>query len=132
MTEIFKILIIYPIFLIFIFVPFPVFNKINNKLNLDLLTVNLIINCNILLFFSLSGIDANYFIIITIIYSLTPVATISFFTDSSRLYFGSAHHWAKVLVFIAILYAWKINWSNDSKVNLRFGLVLRAILVFFH
>tara|TARA_Y100000389_G_scaffold135885_1_gene133418 strand:+ start:6497 stop:7768 length:1272 start_codon:yes stop_codon:yes gene_type:complete len=56
MTEILKILIIYPIFLIFIFVPFPVFNKINNKLNLDLLTVNLIINCNILLFFSLTGI----------------------------------------------------------------------------
>ena len=52
MTEILKILIIYPIFLIFIFVPFPVFNKINNKINLDLLTVNLIINCNILLFFT--------------------------------------------------------------------------------
>ena len=53
MIEISKILLIFPIFLIFIFVPFPIFDKMKNKLNIELLNFNLIINCNILLVLSL-------------------------------------------------------------------------------
>ncbi len=69
MTEIFKIITIYPIFLIFIFVPFPVFDKINNKLNLDFLSLNLITNCNILLFFSLFGIKIkDYQLLLILLY----------------------------------------------------------------
>lgn len=69
MTEILKIITIYPIFLIFIFVPFPVFDKINNKLNLDFLSLNLITNCNILLFFSLFGIKIkDYQLLLILLY----------------------------------------------------------------
>ena len=53
MSELLKIILVFPLFLIFIYVPFPIFNKANSEIKLSFLTYNLIINCNIFLFFSL-------------------------------------------------------------------------------
>ena len=71
MTEIYKILFIFPFFLIFIFVPFHVFNKINNKLKLEYLSLNLIINCNLLLIISLTNLKIiDYQLILIISYTI--------------------------------------------------------------
>ena len=76
---------------------------------------------------------AYYFLLIMIIYSLTvPSATISIFTDNSRFYLGSAHHWAKALIFIVLYYCWYINWPKDKKIRVNniFLLIVFAFIIF--
>ena len=71
MTEIYKIVFIFPFFLIFIFVPFYVFDKINNKLKLEYLSLNLITNCNLLLVISLTNLKiSDYQLLLIILYLL--------------------------------------------------------------
>ena len=71
MSEIIKIILIFPLFLIFIFAPLSVFNKSNKEINLSYLNYNLIINCNILLILSFFPIPIkDYQIILITLYFL--------------------------------------------------------------
>ena len=57
MTEIIKIILIFPIFLLFLSSPINLFNNNKTKINFENLNYNLLLNCNILLvlsFFSIS------------------------------------------------------------------------------
>ena len=68
MIEIIKIILVFPLFLFFIYVPFPILEKRDNENRLSFLAFNLIINCNIFLFLSLLPISIkeyqNMFIIL--------------------------------------------------------------------
>jgi|TARA_B100000767_G_C19732897_1_gene522579 hypothetical protein len=67
MTEIIKIFLVFPVFLIFLLMPLSIFNKNNNQLNLNNLSLNLIINLNILLIFSFTSIPINSYQVIFLI-----------------------------------------------------------------
>jgi len=69
------------------------------------------------------------FLLINLIYSvLVPSSTISFFTDNSKLYFGAAHHWIKIIIYLLILYIWSLHLSisktNYSMVFFGFSMFL--------
>ncbi len=71
MNEIIKIILIFPIFLLFLSVPINIFKSSNNQINLNLLIFNLIINLNILLLFSFFPIPIkNYQLVLLGIYLL--------------------------------------------------------------
>ena len=71
MNEIIKIILIFPLFLIFIYAPFSALNKNDKENNLNYLAYNLIINCNVLLFFSFLPIPIDkYQNILIILYFL--------------------------------------------------------------
>tara|TARA_B100001250_G_C19762930_1_gene773360 strand:+ start:107 stop:1414 length:1308 start_codon:yes stop_codon:yes gene_type:complete len=71
MNEIIKIILIFPLFLLFLSSPIYLFNNTSKKINLEHLNYNLILNCNILLVLSFFSISIkNYQIILIIIYIL--------------------------------------------------------------
>ncbi len=71
MIEISKIFLIFPIYLLFICAPLQIYDKVNNKLNINFLSFNLIINCNILLLLSLTNFKIqDYQLFLFIIYVL--------------------------------------------------------------
>ena len=67
MIEIFKIIFIFTIFLIFVSSPLNIFNKINKEIKLNYLNCNLIINFNILLLLSIVNIPIQNYQLIYII-----------------------------------------------------------------
>ncbi len=71
MNEIIKIILIFPIFLLFLSVPINIFKSTNSQINRNFLIFNLIINLNILLLFSFFPIPIeNYQLILLGIYLL--------------------------------------------------------------
>ena len=116
MIEIFKILLIFPIFLIFIFVPFPIFDKVNNKLNTEFLNFNLIINCNILLVLSLINLKIrDYQLFLFILY----ISLFSYHLIKSKAKFLIIRNDLSILFFSFFIFgcviASKLDLGWDAK-----------------
>ena len=107
MNEIFKIIIIFTIFFIFISSPLNIFNKINKEIKINYLSYNLVINFNILLLISLINIPIENYQLIYIVIC--------------------------ILLFFYSLIISKTNFKNFKKKNLinfsifYFSLIILAI-----
>ena len=84
MIEIFKIIIIFTVFLVFISGPLNIFNKVNKKIKINFLKYNLVINFNILLLLSLINIPIKNY---QTIYMLILILLFSYSIFISRIDF---------------------------------------------
>ena len=113
MIEVFKIISIFSIFYLFLIFPINTFNKKNIVLNYDLYSLNLLINLNILLFFSLLPIPIeNYQNIYLLLFFLAFIYKI-FNLDFKNLFYNQP---AFLVFFLSFLI---ISLSVAS--NLEFG-----------
>ena len=113
MIEVFKIISIFSIFYLFLIFPINTFNKKNIVLNYDLYSLNLLINLNILLFFSLLPIPIeNYQKIYLLLFFLAFIYKI-FNLDFENLFYNQS---AFLVFFLSFLI---ISLSVAS--NLEFG-----------
>jgi hypothetical protein len=117
MSEIIKIILVFPLFLLFIYAPLPVLNKDDNRSNLNHLAYNLIISCNILLFLSFLPlpIDA-YQNILIILYLLIFTCTAFVY----KIKFNKKSHKNLILFFLsffilACVIANDLNLGWDAK-----------------
>ena len=112
MNEIIKIILIFPIFLLFLSVPINIFKSSNNQINLNLLIFNLIINLNILLLFSFFPIPIeNYQLILLSIYLL--IFLYYLFSNKLNLHSLTKKSYLNFLILFFTFIILSINISNQ-------------------
>ena len=117
MIEIIKIILIFPLFLVFAYTPFSILDKGNDESSLRFLTFNLIINCNILLFLSFLPLPiTEYQNLLIILYFLIFVYTS--YLHKTKIFIKSYN---QLLIFfssffiLAIVIASNLNLGWDAK-----------------
>ena len=116
MIEIFKIIIIFTVFLVFISGPLNIFNKVNKEIKINFLKYNLVINFNILLLLSLINIPIKNY---QTIYMLILILLFSYSIFISKIDFKNFKK--KNLINFSIIYFSFIVLALSISSNLNLG-----------
>ena len=131
MSEIIKIVLIFPLFLIFIFAPLSVFNKNNKEINLSYLNYNLIINCNILLILSFFPIPIkNYQIILITLYFLIFLYSFIFFKINFNILKKNNYSGFLILFFSFIILSLVISNELDLGWDAKYFYYIKSLFFF--
>ena len=131
MSEIIKIVLIFPLFLIFIFAPLSVFNKNNKEINLSYLNYNLIINCNILLILSFFPIPIkNYQIILITLYFLIFLYSFIFFKINFNILKKNNYSSFLILFFSFIILSLVISNELDLGWGAKYFYYIKSLFFF--
>lgn len=131
MSEIIKIILIFPLFLIFIFAPLSVFNKNNKEINLSYLNYNLIINCNILLILSFFPIPIkDYQIILIALYFLIFLYSFIFFKKNFNNLKKNNYLGFLILFFSFIILSLVISNKLDLGWDAKYFYYIKSLFFF--